>query len=72
DKTLRLWTADGTMQATLAGHDKGVRGALELHDGRLLSWSDDKMLRLWDTNGNEPKILEKHIKKSKWYSSAEK
>jgi len=33
---------------TLEGHTSTVNGALELTNGRLLSWSGDKTLRLWD------------------------
>lgn len=48
----RLW--DGgcsprtTTLATLEGHISWVEGALALPDGRLLSWSGDATLRLWD------------------------
>ncbi|HPG84427.1 MAG TPA: TIR domain-containing protein [bacterium] len=34
---------------TLEGHEDFVAGALELCDGRLLSWSFDKFLRIWDS-----------------------
>ena len=34
--------------AVLEGHTGGIYGALELADGRLLSWSNDNTLRLWD------------------------
>lgn len=33
---------------TLEGHSDQVKGALELPNGRILSWSDDQTLRLWD------------------------
>ncbi|MFQ3535499.1 MAG: hypothetical protein SNJ58_06445, partial [Aggregatilineales bacterium] len=39
--------ADGAPIATLEGHEREVYGALELRDGRLLSWSGDSTLRLW-------------------------
>ncbi len=32
----------------LGGHDRAVEGAAVLDDGRLLSWSHDGSLRLWD------------------------
>jgi WD40 repeat protein len=38
----------GMPLATLAGHTGQVGGALELTDGRLLSWASDGTLRLWD------------------------
>ncbi|MDZ4770368.1 MAG: hypothetical protein SGJ24_14680 [Chloroflexota bacterium] len=34
-------------QAALTGHTDSVFGALALADGRFLSWSGDKTLRLW-------------------------
>ncbi|MCH7227939.1 hypothetical protein, partial [Haloferula sp. A504] len=37
-------------------HSSGVRGARELADGRILSWSWDKRLRLW--NGQSGECLE--------------
>jgi WD40 repeat protein len=54
--TLYLW--DGQTCATtedemgevlrcLFGHQELVNGALSLPDGRILTWSDDKTLRLW-------------------------
>jgi WD40 repeat protein len=41
----------GAPLATLEGHQSGVYGALALEDGRILSWSGDGTLRLWDSNG---------------------
>ena len=34
--------------AVLEGHTGSVSGALELRDGRILSWAEDNTLRLWD------------------------
>lgn len=31
----------------LRGHSGPIRGAVQINDGRILSWSDDKTLRLW-------------------------
>jgi WD40 repeat protein len=44
----------------LRGHDGWVRGALELRDGRLLSWSWDTTLRLWAADGTERAVLRGH------------
>jgi WD40 repeat protein len=37
-----------------------VSGALELRDGRLLSWSEDTTLRLWAADGTELAVLRGH------------
>jgi WD40 repeat protein len=37
-----------------------VSGALELRDGRLLSWSEDTTLRLWAADGTEIAVLRGH------------
>ncbi|MCW5620255.1 MAG: hypothetical protein KIS79_04015 [Burkholderiales bacterium] len=39
--------ATDTEICALEGHTDYVRGALELHDGRLLTWSNDRTLRIW-------------------------
>lgn len=36
---------------TLVGHTGSVIGAIQLEDGKILSWSTDKTLRLWDARG---------------------
>ena len=41
----------GTPLNTIKGHKNWVNGAAILDDGRILSWSDDTTLRLWDSNG---------------------
>ena len=47
DNTLILWSVPtGAPLAVLKGHTDVVMGALQLVDGRLLSWSEDKMLIL--------------------------
>ncbi|MEW6386500.1 MAG: WD40 repeat domain-containing protein [Thermodesulfobacteriota bacterium] len=46
--TLRLWDRDGK-PLTVLGH--GVAGALELPDGRILSWSFDQDPKVWDRDG---------------------
>lgn len=49
DKTIRLWSAHGTLLKTLVGHDNWVRALIFHPGGRyLLSVSDDKTLRCWD------------------------
>ena len=58
--TLRLWSAEGTPMAELRGHEESVSGALQLSDGRLLSWSNDRTLRLWSAEGTPVAELRGH------------
>jgi WD40 repeat protein len=59
--SLRLWSAGGTELATLRGHEYAVEGALELRNGRLLSWAEyDKTLRLWAADGAPLATLREH------------
>jgi len=37
-----------------------VNGALELRDGRLLSWSEDRTLRVWSAHREPLLVLEGH------------
>ena len=37
-----------------------INGASVLSDGRILSWSDDRTLRLWDGNGISVAVLKGH------------
>jgi len=47
----------------LEGHTSGVKGALVLSSGRVLSWSWDGSLRLWDVQSGEcVSTLEGHTK----------
>jgi hypothetical protein len=47
DGSIRVWDAGtGALDATLAGHSRGVR-ALVVHGDRLLSASDDGTIRAW-------------------------
>ena len=51
---MRIWDPeDFTTIAVLEGHTAGVRGAHELDDGSILSWSWDGSLRLWDWERSE-------------------
>ena len=46
--------------AVLEGHNQAVTGALQLSDSRILSWSDDRTLRLWDHEGTPITVFEGH------------
>jgi WD40 repeat protein len=52
--------AGGHLLRTLRGHEGAVEGALELRDGRLLSWSWDETLRLWAADGAPLATLRGH------------
>lgn len=47
------WRANPCL-AVMVGHTNGVSGALGLADGRVLSWSADQSLRLWDGATGSP------------------
>jgi WD40 repeat protein len=51
DRTIRLWSAEGTAQGTLTGHTQGVLSLAALADDgshRITSGSDDGTVRVWD------------------------
>jgi hypothetical protein len=61
DGRLRLWSAEGTLEATLEGHADAVWHACFSPDGRLLaSASRDGTARLWSAEGVELAALEGH------------
>ena len=56
-----LSTEGNGFDVILEGHAGDVRGAMELADGAILSWSDDKTLRLWSgADGNNQAVFEGH------------
>jgi len=52
---------DGENPKILKGHTEKITGAMELRDGRLLSWSEDKTIKLWEKNGEELFVFEGHM-----------
>jgi WD40 repeat protein len=51
---LQLWDGESIAhKISLIGHKRPVNGALELKDGRILSWSQDSSMRLWDGQSGE-------------------
>ncbi len=47
----KLTSAGGPLLRTLVGHTGPVTGALQLRDGRILSWAKDQNLQLWQADG---------------------
>jgi WD40 repeat protein len=48
DNVIHRWALDGRRVSTLRGHTGTVMGGLRTHTGRLLTWSWDNDLRVWD------------------------
>jgi WD40 repeat protein len=48
DGTLRLWNEESMALKVLKGHQGTVKAAFALGDRRLLSWSGDHTLHLWN------------------------
>ena len=44
----------------LAGHKGAVHGALSLPDGRVVSWADDRTLRVWNLDQESHRTLITH------------
>ena len=46
---IKIWNIDsGTCVQTLKGHTDWIRSLTQLHDGSLVSCSDDKTIKVWD------------------------
>ena len=67
DGKILVWSLDiifydfeGNIYKVLQGHSSEINGVEILEDGRILSYSDDNTLRLWDQDGNILKVLEGH------------
>jgi WD40 repeat protein len=49
DQTIRLWPDETVMRVGAAmRHGAGLEGAMEISRGRILSWSGDGKVRVWD------------------------
>jgi len=57
DRTLKIWTQDGIVEATLRGHENNIRNAFALDNGDIVSWSDDGTVRVWDASTTQPKCV---------------
>jgi len=61
DKTIKLWSRDGTELKTLSGHYGSVTSVSFSPDGQAItSASDDKTIKLWSRDGTELKTLKGH------------
>jgi WD40 repeat protein len=56
DCTLRVWDAGTGAGRALTGHEDWVTGALLLPDGRVLSRSHDRSVRVHDIDGRDPAL----------------
>jgi WD40 repeat protein len=59
-RELRLRYRESYFATLWAGHTGRLNGIMQLSDGRILSWSDDRSLRIWDEDGNPIAVLEGH------------
>jgi WD40 repeat protein len=57
DRTLKIWTQDGIVEATLRGHENKIRNAFALDNGDIVSWSSDATVRVWDASTTQPKCV---------------
>ncbi len=60
---VKIWTADGTLQATVSGHSDCIYGLAISPDGKTIATSSyDKLIKLWDAStGKEIRTLKDHI-----------
>lgn len=55
--SLQIYDLDGKLIKSLEGHIEIIRGITKLKDGRILSWSQDGNLIIWDKKGESKTIL---------------
>jgi WD40 repeat protein len=61
DRTIKLWSLDGTLLKTLEGHKDTVYNVSFSPNGRLLaSASGDNTIKLWSLDSNQVKTLSGH------------
>lgn len=57
DRTLKIWTPEGVVEATLEGHKNTVRNAFSLDNDNVVSWSSDSTIRIWDISLAQSKCV---------------
>ncbi len=68
DGLICRWSIDGELDKSFKGHSDLVEGVLELPDDKLVSYSKDKNLRVWD--GGNGRCLETLTGHSGWVRGA--
>jgi WD40 repeat protein len=60
---VKIWKADGTLQATISGHADCIYGVAISPDGKTIATASyDKLIKLWDAEtGKEIRTLKDHI-----------
>ena len=53
NKNRPQYQSQSALLVVMEGHSAGINGAQMLSDGRILSWSSDGTLRLWDSSNGE-------------------
>ena len=54
DRRMFIWNIQGEIQHELAGHTSRIGAVWELTGGRIVTWGEDKWLRVWSTRESEP------------------
>jgi len=60
---VKIWKADGSLQATISGHSDCIYGVAISPDGKTIATASyDKLIKLWDAaTGKEIRTLKDHI-----------
>jgi hypothetical protein len=56
----RIWKSSGQLINVLKASERGPEGVLELTNGKLLIWTSDKLLYLWDLSRNSYRKMDGH------------
>ncbi|HUT91543.1 MAG TPA: c-type cytochrome domain-containing protein [Thermoguttaceae bacterium] len=59
DGTIKLWgMEDGKQLKSINAHGQGVTSIDFTHDGRLVSCGRDRVVKVWDTAGNQQRVFD--------------